>query len=114
VDLRFQETQGIEVVLSRMSYRLVDRGTGNVLADETFDRSALEQRFGADASLVPARGTKTFRIAAISEARPSGPLAVQGSVEGLDENEEPVEAAFDLSARLEVNDPGPPSGGACP
>jgi hypothetical protein len=31
----------------------------------------------------------------------------------MDENEERVVTAFDLSARLEVNDPGPPSGGAC-
>jgi len=37
VDLRVQETQGIGVLLSRLSYRLTDRGTGRVVVDESLD-----------------------------------------------------------------------------
>jgi hypothetical protein len=113
VGLSVRETQGVEVVLSRMSYRVIDRGTGNVLTDESLDRNGLEQRFGANASVIPAASTQTFPLTGISQARPSGPITVQGSVEGMDENDEPVVAAFDLSARLDVNEPPPPTGGAC-
>jgi hypothetical protein len=113
VGLQVRETQGIEVVLSRLSYRMIDRGTGLVLADETLDQSTIEDRYGENASLVPAGASRTFPLAGRPDGRPSGPLAVQGSVEGMDESEEMVVAAFDLSARLEVSDPGPPAGGAC-
>ena len=113
VGLRVRETQGIDVVLARLSYRVIDRGTGQALADESLDQNAIESRFGGNASLVPAGASQTFSLAAIAQERPSGPLAVQGSVEGMDENGESVVAAFDLAARLEVRDPGPPTGGAC-
>ncbi|HEY7818753.1 MAG TPA: hypothetical protein VIG29_11080, partial [Vicinamibacteria bacterium] len=96
-----------------LSYRMIDRGTGLVLTDETLDQRTIEDRYGENASLVPAGASRTFPLSARAEGPPSGPLAVQGSVEGMDENEERVVTAFDLSARLEVNDPGPPSGGAC-
>jgi hypothetical protein len=113
VGLRVRETQGVEVLLSRLSYRMIDRGTGEVLADESLDQSAIEERYGGNASLIPAGASHTFPLAGRAQGRPSGPLAVQGSVEGMDENEEMVVAAFDLSSRLEVDDPGPPAGGAC-
>lgn len=113
VDLRVQETQGIEVVLSRLDYQVVDRGTGLVLSDERLDGRALEDRFGESASLVPAGESRTFPLAAVSHQRPVGPLAVRGEVSGVDENGEPVVASFDLSATLVVTDPGPPAGGAC-
>src|SRR5262245_61306651 len=112
-DLRIRETQGIEVVLSRLAYRMIDRGTGRVLADEGLDTRALEERFGANASVVPAGASQNYPLSAISSDRPAGPLTVQGEVEGMDENGEAVTASFDLSASLVVNDPGPPSGGAC-
>jgi len=113
VGLRIRETRGIEVVISRLAYRVRDRGTGQVLADESLDGRSLEERYGGSARLVRAGETKTFPLAAISSERPEGPLAVQGEIEGMDENEQRVFAAFDLPAELTVNDPGPPAGGAC-
>ncbi len=113
VDLRIQETQGVEVVLSRLSYRVSDRGTGQLLAEELLDQTALEDRFGAPAIVIRAGASSTFPLAAISPERPSGPVAVTGEVAGVDENGESVVAPFDLSTRIEVSDPGPPSGGAC-
>ncbi len=113
VDFRVRETQGVEVVLSQLEYQLADRGTGQVLLDERLDGRALEDRFGASASLVRAGATRTYPLSGTSGGRPAGPLAVRGEIAGVDENGEPVVASFDLSATLVVTDPGPPAGGAC-
>jgi len=114
VDLRIQETKGIGVVLSRLSYRVTDRGTGQVLSDESLDSRALDERYGQSASVIPPSSGKNFRLGAISSDRPGGLLAVTGEIQAMDENDQTVVEAFDLSAPLLVNDPGPPpSGGAC-
>lgn len=113
VGLRIQETTGLEVVLSRLAYRVVDRGTGAVLLDESLDRGTLEDRYGGNASLIRAGGSKTYPLTGISSDRPEGPIGVTGEVEAFDENEQRVVSAFDRSATLEVTDPGPPSDGAC-
>jgi len=112
VDLRIQETRRVGLVLSRLAYRLTDRGTGQLLADESLDARAIEDRYGERASSIGAGATKLFRIGSVS-GEPVGPLAVEGEIEGMDENDQTVAEAFDLSAALVVNDPGPPSGGAC-
>jgi len=113
VGLRIQETRRIEVAISRLAYRIVDRGTGRVLVDESLDRGSLEERYGGNASLIRAGESKTYPLTAILPDRPQGPIGVTGEVEGFDENEQRIAAAFDRSAALVVNDPGPPSGGAC-
>jgi hypothetical protein len=112
VDLRVQETRRIGVLLSRLSYRVTDRGTGLVLVDESLDTRGMDERYGAGASSIPAGSTGVFRIGSVSNA-PVGPIAVAGGIEGLDENDQTVVESFDLSAPLVVIDPGPPSGGAC-
>jgi hypothetical protein len=113
VNLLVQETRGVEVAISSFDYRIVDRGTGLVLLDESLDPRTLEDRYGGSASVIRAGGSQTYPLSAISSDRPVGPLAVTGEIRGLDANDQEVTAAFDLSARLEVNDPGPPSDGAC-
>ncbi len=112
VEIRVRETQRVGVVLSKFVYRLTDRGTGTLLADESLDARAIEERYGERASSIPAGGTKLFPTGSVSGA-PVGPLAVAGEIQGVDENGESVVAAFDLTAPLVVNDPGPPAGGAC-
>jgi hypothetical protein len=112
VDLRLQETRRISLVLSRLSYRLTDRGTGLVVVDESLDTRGIEERYGEGAGSIPAGSTRIFRIGGRSDA-PVGPIAVRGGIEGMDENDQTIAESFDLSAPLVVNDPGPPSGGAC-
>jgi hypothetical protein len=112
VDLRVQETQRIGVLLSRLSYRVTDRGTGLVLVDESLDTRGIDERYGEGASSIRAGSTGVFRVGGRSDA-PVGPIAVTGGVEGMDENDQSVVESFDLSAPLVVSDPGPPSGGAC-
>ena len=112
VDLRVQETQRVGVVLSRLAYRLTDRGTGQLLSDENLDRRGIEERYGERGSSIPAGSTKLFHVGSVS-GEPVGPIGVSGDIEGMDENDQTVVAAFDLSAPLVVNDPGPPSGGVC-
>ncbi len=112
VDLRIQEARRVGVVLSRLAYRLTDRGTGQLLADENLDMRAIEDRYGERASSIPAGATKVFRIGSVS-GEPVGPLAITGEIEAMDENDQRVAEAFDLTARLEVNDPRPPASGAC-
>jgi hypothetical protein len=51
-------------------------------------------------------------VGSVSE-NPVGPIGVRGEFRGIDDNEQRVAAALDLSAALVVNDPGPPSSGAC-
>ncbi len=90
VDFRIQETQGVEVVLSRLNYRVSDRGTGQLLAEELLDQAALEERFGAPAIVIRAGASSTLPLRAVSPERPSGPVAVSGEVAGVDENGESV------------------------
>ena len=113
VGLRVQESRGIEVVISRLAYRIADRGTGRMLSDESLDAGTLEDRYGERASVTRAGASKTFPLTAISSDRPQGPLIVSGEIRGIDENDQAVAEAFDLSAALVVNDSGPPSSGAC-
>ncbi len=112
VDLRIQETRRIGVVLTRLVYRLTDRGTDQLLADESLDTRGIDERFGERASSIGAGATKLFRVGSVSGG-PVGPIAVTGEIRGMDENDQTVAEAFDLSAPLVVNDPGPPAGGAC-
>jgi hypothetical protein len=112
VDLRVQETRRVSLVLSRLSYRLTHRGTGLVVVEESLDTRGIEERYGEGASSIPAGATRLFRIGGVLDA-PVGPIAVTGRIEGMDENDQSVVESFDLSATLVVNDPGPPSGGAC-
>ena len=112
VDLRVQETAGVGVVLSRLVYRLADQGTAEVISDESLDARAIEQRYGAGASTLPSNGIRLYHLVGVSR-QPVGPISVAGEIEGLDDNEQRVAEAFQLSAALAVNDPGPPSDGAC-
>jgi hypothetical protein len=84
-----------------------------VLADESLDGRSLEERYDKSASVIRAAESKTFPLAAISSDRPVGPLGLTGEIAGMDENDQRVVASFELSAPLAVNDPGPPSDGAC-
>lgn len=112
VDLRVQETAGVGVVLSRLVYRLADQGTAEVLSDESLDARTIDERYGAGASTLPSNGIRRYPLVGVSR-QPVGPISVAGEIEGLDDNEQRVAEAFQLSAPLVVNDPGPPSGGAC-
>lgn len=112
VDLRIQETRGVGIVLSRMFYRITDQGSGRTLVEETLDQRAIDERYGERASILPASGTRTLRLVAVSE-RPVGPIVVGGEIEALDENDQRVVESFELSTPLVVNDPDPPGGGAC-
>ncbi|MGH9334133.1 MAG: hypothetical protein ACRD21_10330 [Vicinamibacteria bacterium] len=113
VDLRIEETRRVGIVLSRISYRITDQGSGQGLADEALDRQAIDERYGERSSIIPASGTRQFRLGAITSGRPVGPIVVSGEIEALDENDQRVVESFQLTTPVVVDDPGPPGGGAC-
>ena len=113
VDLHTRETQGIDIFIATLTYRLSDQGSGTELSQERLDAEALDLRYGERASVLVARSSRIFRLVAVSSSRPVGPIAVTGTIEGRDENGQRVTTPFQLTANLVVNDPGPPGGGAC-
>lgn len=113
VDLRTRETQGVDIFIATLTYRLSDQGSGTELSQERLDAEALDSRYGQRASVLVARTSRIFRLVAVSSSRPVGPIAVTGTIEGRDENGQRVTTPFQLTANLVVNDPGPPGGGAC-
>ncbi len=112
LDLQFNETQGVDVSLDLLSYRLFDEGRETVIGSENLDGATLEERYGS--RVIPAHGARIFRIGLPSGLRPQGPILVTGSAVGLDENGNGVNLSFRLTADLVVHDPEPSDGGACP
>ena len=112
LDLQFNETQGVDVALDLLGYRLFDEGRETVIGSESLDAATLEERYGS--RVIPARGARIFRIGLPSGTRPEGPILVTGTAVGLDENGNGVNLQFRLTADLVVNDPVPSTGGACP
>jgi hypothetical protein len=112
LDLQFNETQGVDVALDLLSYRLFDEGRETVIGSESLDAATLEERY--DSRVIPAHGARIFRIGQPSGLRPQGPILVTGTAVGLDENGNGVNLQFRLTADLVVNDPEPSDGGACP
>lgn len=114
-ELRLRETNGVEVVLDELRYRVADASTLEELAGERLDRASLESRYGATATVVPGRSSRIFGLGFVVPDRPLGPLGVSGGFSGRDENGRAVNGAFDLTASVSVRgDEPPPSGGACP
>ena len=111
LDLQFNETQGVDVALDLLGYRLFDEGRETVIGSENLDGATLEERYGS--RVIPAHGSRIFRIGLPSGLRPQGPILVTGTAVGLDENGNGVNLQFRLTADLVVNDPAPSDGGAC-
>jgi len=112
VDLLLRETSGLAVLVDRIAYRLTDVGQARVLASETLDAGALEDRYKTH--MVAANGSSVFSLTGRSGVRPVGPLVLDGEVTGRDEKGRFVSLRFQLTAAsLIVTDPVLGPGGAC-
>jgi hypothetical protein len=112
LDLQLTETHGSDVLLDLLTYRLFDVGRDIGIGSESMDGATLEDRYGS--RVIPANASRVFRIGLQSGVRPEGPIHVSGTAVGLDEDGNGVNLPFDFRATLEVHDPEPPIGGACP
>lgn len=111
LDLQLNETRGIDVLLDLLSYRLFDEGREIGIGSEAMDAATLEERYGS--RVVPANGSRVFRIGLQSGVRPEGPILVTGDAVGLDADGNGVSLPFRFTAELVVHDPDPPLGGPC-
>ncbi|HUG52516.1 MAG TPA: hypothetical protein VMR21_02900 [Vicinamibacteria bacterium] len=111
VQLRLRETEGVDVALERVSYRLADEGAGRELLAETLDAAQVEERAGS--RLVPARGELRFPITAISTGEPIGPVVFEGEILGRDESGHAIVVPLRSTATMTVAPPPALGAGAC-